>query len=245
MEKCFFIDTSRCTACRGCQVACKQWHKLPAEKTSNVGSYQNPQDLSFITYKLVRFTEYGEGKSLDWLFFPDQCRHCILAPCKETADSYVDGAIIRDEQTQAVLFTAKTALLSREERQEVRDNCPYDIPREDPVSGMLGKCDMCIDRVHNGLLPACVAVCPTGAMNFGDREDMLKLAQKHLAAVRRKSPKAMLIDADDVNVIYLVEQAPEAYFEHAVADAGTRRGLTRRDVFARLHKPLKTIGNRT
>ncbi|HIC86305.1 MAG TPA: formate dehydrogenase, partial [Desulfobacterales bacterium] len=56
--KAFFIDTTLCTACRGCQVACKQWNQLPAEKTQNWGSYQNPKDLSFQTYKLVRFREH-------------------------------------------------------------------------------------------------------------------------------------------------------------------------------------------
>ncbi len=42
MSKAFFIDTTLCTACRGCQVACKQWHDLPAEETSNRGTYENP-----------------------------------------------------------------------------------------------------------------------------------------------------------------------------------------------------------
>ena len=54
MSKSFLVDTTLCTACRGCQVACKQWHDLPAEETVNRGSYQNPADLSFDTYKLVR-----------------------------------------------------------------------------------------------------------------------------------------------------------------------------------------------
>jgi formate dehydrogenase iron-sulfur subunit len=57
MSKSFLVDTTLCTACRGCQVACKQWHDLPAEETVNRGSYQNPADLSFDTYKLVRMNE--------------------------------------------------------------------------------------------------------------------------------------------------------------------------------------------
>ena len=44
-DKSFFIDTTTCTACRGCQVACKQWNKNPATKTSQQGSHQNPADL--------------------------------------------------------------------------------------------------------------------------------------------------------------------------------------------------------
>ena len=75
MAKSFLIDTTLCTGCRGCQIACKQWHDLPAEKTMNQGSYQNPMDLSFDTYKLVRMQEKEIDGKLRWVFFPDQCRH--------------------------------------------------------------------------------------------------------------------------------------------------------------------------
>ena len=70
MSKSFLIDTTLCTACRGCQVACKQWHDLPAEEeTVNRGSYQNPADLSFDTYKLVRMREEVIDGKLDGCFF--------------------------------------------------------------------------------------------------------------------------------------------------------------------------------
>ncbi|MDY6852310.1 MAG: 4Fe-4S dicluster domain-containing protein, partial [Thermodesulfobacteriota bacterium] len=105
--KSFFVDLTKCTACRGCQVACKQWHKLPAEKTENWGSYQNPADLSFITYKLVRYEEQVVNGKLNWLFFPEQCRHCIDPPCLLASE--VENSIIQDPLTGAVLFTEKTA----------------------------------------------------------------------------------------------------------------------------------------
>ncbi len=109
MTKSIFIDTTICTACRGCQVACKQWHDLPAEKTINEGSYQNPQDLSSSTYKLVRMTEEVVNKRLEWLFFPDQCRHCEDAPCLETA--FDEDAIYKDGATGAILYTQNTKKL--------------------------------------------------------------------------------------------------------------------------------------
>ena len=56
-RKSFFIDTTKCTGCRGCQAACKQWNQNPATKTRQQGSYQNPPDLSTATFKLVRFSE--------------------------------------------------------------------------------------------------------------------------------------------------------------------------------------------
>ncbi|NJB66380.1 formate dehydrogenase iron-sulfur subunit [Desulfobaculum xiamenense] len=243
MEKTFFIDLTRCTACRGCQVACKQWHKLPAEETRNFGSHQNPADLSVHTYKLVRFSEHANGHKVQWLFFPEQCRHCIIAPCKEVADGYDETAILRDETTGAVLFTDRLAAFGNDEKQEVREACPYDIPRFDPETGLMAKCDFCIDRVHNGLLPACVQVCPTGTMNFGDREDMLALAEERLAQVKKSKPNAMLVDPDDVNVIYLVEADPKLYHEFLAADAGAHdpKGITRKQMFAKLLSPLKNL----
>jgi len=106
MSKSFFIDTTLCTACRACQVACKQWHDLPAEETKNRGTYENPADLSFDTYKLVRMREEVIGGKLKWLFFPEQCRHCVEAPCLDTAGDA--SAVYKDAATGAIIFTANT-----------------------------------------------------------------------------------------------------------------------------------------
>lgn len=220
MSKTFFIDTTLCTACKGCQVACKQWHDLPAERTTNRGSYQNPEDLSFTTHKLVRMNEEVLGGKLHWLFFPEQCRHCIEAPCLETADD--EQAIYRDAFTGAILYTARTRGL---DAAEIMDSCPYNIPREGP-DGTLSKCDMCNDRVHNGLAPACVTTCPSGCMNFGDRFDMVVLAQRRVEQVRKKYPEAVLLDPQEVQVIYLVAFDPLLYSEYAraVPDSSDMRG---------------------
>ncbi len=232
----FFIDISRCTACRGCQVACKQWHKLPAEETRNWGSHQNPKDVSFNTYKLVRMTELVEdGKLKDWLFFPEQCRHCIEPPCKMVGDMDNEEAILHDWQTGAVLFTNKTKDLFFD---EVRNSCPYDIPRQNPDSLVMAKCDMCYDRVMNGLLPACVKSCPTGAMNFGDLEDMKKMAEERLKEVKKAYPEAVLGDPDSVRVIYLFTSKPKNYYPMAVSSAGPRL-YNRKQALAKLFRTSK------
>ncbi|MBU3951327.1 MAG: formate dehydrogenase [Proteobacteria bacterium] len=236
MTKSFFIDTTVCTACRGCQVACKQWHDLPAEATVNTGSYQNPADLSFSTYKLVKMNETVIDNKLNWLFFPDQCRHCIDAPCLETA--FDPNAIYQDAATGAILYTAKTKGLDAD---AIIGSCPYNIPRKGP-DGSISKCDMCNDRVHNGKKPACVETCPTGTMNFGDREEMMALAQKRLKTIQKKYPKAMLLNPGDVNVIYLTAHDPALYAEYAVASTELKnmsRGVAIRKMmgpFARLMK---------
>jgi len=232
--KSFFVDTTVCTACRGCQVACKQWHDLPAEKTVNRGSFQNPADLSFVTYKLVRFEEVVVGGKLKWLFFPDQCRHCIDPPCEATAED--SKAIFRDSATGAVIYTATTKHL---DAQAIIDSCPYNIPRA-CKDGTLAKCDMCFDRVENGLLPACVATCPTGAMNFGDRGEMLALAKNRLAEVKRASPDAQLLDPEDVRVIFLVTEKPNLYHSFAMASNGAF-GVSRKVALKRLVRPFSNF----
>lgn len=236
MTKSILIDTTVCTACRGCQVACKQWHDLPAEKTINMGSFQNPQDLSDSTYKLVRMTEEMVNNRLEWLFFPDQCRHCEDAPCLETA--FDEDAIYKDSATGAIIYTQNSKKL---DAGEITGSCPYNIPRKAP-NGVLAKCDFCNDRIHNGLQPACVTSCPTGAMTFGNREDILAAAKKRLGKVKKRFPKAMLLDSDAVNVIYLVAFDPKLYSEYAVAsldNGGLSRGVAIRKMMGPLARLMR------
>jgi formate dehydrogenase iron-sulfur subunit len=97
---------------------------------------------------------------------------------------------------------------------------------------------MCIDRVSNGLKPACVKICPTGAMNFGERDEILKLANERLAALKTKYPKAQLIDADQVRVIYLVTDDPRKYHKNAVA--GMRPVIDEKNG-SKLARPLERV----
>lgn len=236
MSKSILVDTTVCTACRGCQVACKQWHDLPGEKTQNMGSYQNPQDLSFTTYKLVRMNETVVKGKLNWLFFPDQCRHCFDAPCQMAADDA--DAIYNDESTGAILYTQRSKTL---DAPEIKDACPYDIPRAGK-DGTLSKCDFCNDRIHNGLQPACVTSCPTGAMAFGNRDEILKLAKERLGIAKKRFPDAMLVDPDEVNVIYLLGQKPEAYTASAKANKKPLM-MSRKVAMKKMMGPLANLLN--
>jgi formate dehydrogenase iron-sulfur subunit len=240
MPKSFLIDTSRCTACRGCQIACKEWNELPANKTKQTGTHQNPPDLNANNYKLVRFNEYLENGTVKWYFFPDQCRHCLQPPCKETIDGYVQGAAIRDETTGAVVFNSKT---QKAPFEEVRNSCPYDIPRQ-AADGSIVKCTMCNERVTRGLLPACVKACPTGTMNFGERQEMLDLAGKRLAELQKTYPKAILADPEDVSVIFLLLDEPNKY--HKFAQSQGSEDLSRKQflaqIFAPITRPVQRMG---
>lgn len=236
--KAFFIDTTVCIGCRGCQVACKQWNQLPATKTENWGSYQNPKDLSYYTYKVVRFQEHiGPDSKPVWYFFPDQCRHCLEPACKEAADEVVQGGIVIDDQTGAVLYTDK---LKKVKAEDITESCPFNILKAQKGSGRLAKCTMCVDRVHYGLLPACVKTCPTGAMNFGDREKMVALAKKRLREVKSKHPKAVVTGLDDLRVFYLLVDEPEKYYRFASVDIAPR-GMDRKMALRKIGRSLKEL----
>ncbi len=209
--KSIMVDTSRCTACRGCQVACKQWKGLPGTKTKQTGTYQNPPDLSAQTLKLVRFSEgVKENGKPFWYFFSEQCRHCVEPPCVDTIGD--EKAAGKNEATGAVLFFDKSKEAAFE---DVRTSCPYNIPRQDEKTKVLVKCDMCIDRITNNRPPSCVLSCPTGAMAFGDRDAILDQVKKRVEVLKKTYPKAQALNAEDVRVIYIVTDDPKKYHEFA------------------------------
>jgi formate dehydrogenase iron-sulfur subunit len=239
-DKSFFIDTTKCTACRGCQISCKQWNMNPGTKTYQRGSHQNPEDLSYFTYKLVRFSELEANGKPVWYFFADQCRHCTEPPCKMMAESLKLKAITKDEATGAVLHNPKVKVKAAEFKQ-IRESCPWDIPRWDEKTQGMAKCTMCIDRIKEGLLPACVKTCPTGTMNFGDRDKMLDMAQKRLKEVKAMYPKAELLNADFVRAIFLVIDDPKKY--HKFAAAVDTTGITKIAAMKKLIQPVVNFSN--
>src|SRR4030043_2206818 len=232
-DKSFFIDTTKCPACRGCQVACKQWNRNPGTKTLQSGSYQNPEDLSFFTFKLVRFSEAEVGGKPVWYFFADQCRHCPEPPFMYTAQSLGSKAITRDGETGAVVYDPKVKVKAADAKA-IRESCPWNIPRWNEKTSGMAKCTMCIDRIKEGLLPACVKTCPTGAMNFGDRDKMLDMARKRFKEVKAIYPNAQLTGDDIHRAIILFVDDPKKYHKFADNDVG----ITRIAAIKKLVRPL-------
>jgi formate dehydrogenase iron-sulfur subunit len=229
--KSFLIDTSRCMGCRSCQIACKSWNQKVASLPSNRGGHQNPIDLDGETFKLVRFSERPAetpGAAPAWYFFADQCRHCLVPECKDAIEGYVAGGVIQDAASGALVYTAKArqAVFA-----DVRDTCPYDIPRQ-AADGRIVKCTMCIDRISNGLDPACVLACSSGALQFGGREEILKRGRARVQVLSQRYPKARLLDEDSVRTIFLVVDDPGRYHKNATADA--TRGMNRKLALRRL-----------
>ena len=149
--------------------------------------------------------EIEDGGKLKWLFFKDQCRHCVEPPC--LIASAVPGSVYKDEDTGAVIYTERSKY---EDFDDI--GCPYNIPRQDKNTGQMVKCTMCVDRIKNGLLPACVKACPAGAMSFGDRGEMQTLAKDRLEAAKSTHKDAFLVDdMEDVSVFYLLTEKEELY----------------------------------
>ncbi len=207
--KFFFVDTTRCTACRGCQTACKQWNQQEASKTVQYGTYQNPPDLDGNTFRVVRFSEHpAKVNSMAWYFFTEACRHCLKPPCKKKADQIKKDAIVVNE-FGAVLYTKETKDLEKSFKA-IKQACPWSIPTWSSSEKQLVKCHMCHDRVEAGLKTACSKACPTGALNFGEEAEMKKLANERLAAAKKKfGGRGEILDLEDVRVLYLIidEQA--------------------------------------
>jgi formate dehydrogenase iron-sulfur subunit len=137
-------------------------------------------------------------------------------PCLEAAEDGAPDGITIDKETGAVLYDKDN--LKKIKPETVIEACPFDIPRAQEKTGFLANSTMCVHRVHKGLLPACVKTCPTGAMNFGDRDKMVDMAKKRQVEVKGKYPKATLTGIEDLRVFYLLADDPGKYHVFAKAD---------------------------
>jgi formate dehydrogenase iron-sulfur subunit len=136
-----------------------------------------------------------------------------------------------------VLYTDK---LKKAKAADVIEACPFNIPRVQKGTGLVAKCTMCVDRVTNGLLPACVKTCPTGAMNFGDRDKMAALAKKRLGDIKSKYPKASVTGLEDLRVFYLLADEAKKYHDYAQVDA-IPGGMDRKVALKRIGRSLKEL----
>lgn len=222
-RKGLLITPELCTACRGCQTACKEWNKLPGEETTNRGSYENPPDVSADLYNKIRFVEVPQ-ETLRWIFVSRRCLHCGDAGCVEICPA--PGA----------LFHTKEGLVSFDQKKCIgcklcQAACPFDIPRYD-ARDRVAKCHLCEDRIPHGLEPACAKVCPTDAIRYGDREELIALAKgEGYQTVYGET------DLKGLGVMYAFREAPGFYGFHATpgipASVAFWRGIL---------KPLSLIG---
>lgn len=202
-QKTKLIDISKCTGCRGCQLACKQWNRQPAAQTENYGTYQNPPDLQSNTWTLIRFQEIAEKDGVKWVFRKDGCMHCTDAACVKVCPS---GALQYTEYGTVALNNDRCIGC-----KECVVACPFDIPRYDRATDKITKCDLCLTRIQAALSPACVKACPTGALKFGDKGDMLKAAYKRAAQLGGNANVYGDKFVDGTHVLYVLPDKPGTY----------------------------------
>jgi formate dehydrogenase iron-sulfur subunit len=177
MSKAMLIDTTRCIGCRGCQVACKSWHNLPGERTTFSETWSNPRFMNNNNYTRVIFREVAqpEGK-LNWYFIKRQCMHCLDPACESVCPvgaltKLKSGPVVYDDYR---CIGCRYCMMA----------CPFQVPKFEWSSAvpLVRKCDFCADRLEIGLAPACATTCPTQALVFGERQDLLKEAHRRIGA---------------------------------------------------------------
>jgi NAD-dependent dihydropyrimidine dehydrogenase PreA subunit len=87
--------------------------------------------------------------------------------------------------------------------------CPFGVPHFDYDKGLIDgafidKCSMCTQRIDVGLEPACVATCPTGALMFGERDELLKYAHDRLTAQPARYLNHVYGESENGGTSYLI-----------------------------------------
>jgi len=147
--KVFDIDLERCVGCYACVVACMDQNDI------DVDAQDGFRDVSVMKPGNSAIHRLG--------YVSLACMHCDDAPCVTGCPTGclqkdANGLVVYDA---AICIGCHSCLI----------NCPYGAPRFDP-GGKISKCDGCAIRVENGLMPACVRVCPAKALKYDTVENI-------------------------------------------------------------------------
>ncbi len=204
------IDVSACIGCKACQAACMEWNDIRDEVGINHGVFDNPVDLTAKSWTVMRFAEVEEKGRLEWLIRKDGCMHCADPGCLKACPApgaivqYANGIVDFHEENCIGCGYCITG-------------CPFNVPRISKEDGKAYKCSLCSDRVAVGQAPACAKACPTGAIQFGSKEDMKDYAARRIGDLKERGfDKAGLYDPAGVggtHVLYVLHHAdrPQLY----------------------------------
>jgi len=189
------IDQTRCIGCHACTTACKSENEVP------VGVFRT----------WVKNVEVGTFPDVKRHFAVLRCNHCAEPPCVDVCPVTAmyqrpDGLVDFDHD---LCIGCKACMQA----------CPYDAIYIDPDSNTAAKCNFCSHRVDEGLLPACVVVCPAEALLFGDLDDPTSKVRQAVGAqsttVRRPEqgtrPQAYYVGAHAATLDPLASRHDAAY----------------------------------
>lgn len=213
-EVAILFDSSHCTGCKGCQVACKQWNMLPSPLGLNAnkftGSLQSPADLNGDTRLIMTFDEKPSGNKfqpVQWAIGRRSCFHCTDAGCVAVCSS---GALSKNENGVVSFDTEKCNGCTF-----CQAACPFDVPRFRPLDGRIDKCTLCLDRIEEGQIPACVKTCQPEALKFGPRDEMIAKGKERVEFLKKKGfEKAELYGENEMgglHVLSVLKYGHEAY----------------------------------
>jgi formate dehydrogenase beta subunit len=187
-------DTTLCIGCRACQTACREWNKTTVEKDAS-GLYDAPLELSADTWTLIQLYEVGGQRS----FVKHQCMHCLHPACV----SACPVSALQKTAEGPVTYNPGRCVGCR----YCMLACPFRVPKFkwDATLSYVAKCTFCNDRLLVGDGPACAEACPTDALIWGLRGDMLAQAKARLAAHPNRYVDRIYgeHDAGGTSVLYL------------------------------------------
>ena len=187
----FLLDLSRCIGCQACVAACKTGNELPT-------------GTQYI--QLIEQTR-GEFPNLSGGFKNLRCYHCADAACVTVCPT---GALFKEDG------------LTRLDRDKCSgctycvDACPFGVPKM--VDGRSSKCDGCAAVVQAGGEPWCVKTCPSRALMYGEREQVLAEAHQRVAGIKARYPNARVYGETEAGGLGMVMVLPD---DPAVLDLPT------------------------
>ncbi len=157
-----FQDTRKCIGCHTCEVICKANKKLPA----------GPKPCQIIQ---VGPKTIGGVPRISFIFMP--CFHCETPWCVSACPT---GAM-QQRSKDGIVFVDKDLCVGC---KICISACPWGAPQWNQETGKVEKCDYCMDRIDQGLKPACVTNCTTGCLKFGPVQEITQIRrQRHAASV--------------------------------------------------------------
>jgi len=166
MGKVLVIDINKCNGCYNCQIACKDEH---------VGNdwtpYAKPQPDTGQFWNKVTDMVRGTVPKVKVSYLHDICQHCDEAPCIEAC---LNKAIYKRDDGIVIIDPEKCR-----GHKLCMEVCPYDVIYFNDDLNIAQKCTFCAHLLDRGWKePRCVDVCPTGALTFGEEEELKELIDK-------------------------------------------------------------------